>query len=362
MKHLLILRAIVVMTYLVMVGVPTVAAAEHFDQSIDLSSSLGWYSLSNKIHYDNGLAWGLGIGLNLSEKVGAEFSFHAVDSEYNGYDAQILLYKLDMVYHLTGRLPERIVPYAAAGIGMATFNNDQPEFKKDSDLLCNTALGLKYFLTRNIAIRTDVRYVLDFAGDDLTHNILYTAGINLRLGWQEERLQAPEPVAVVEKELCPQPPTGCFGKDWCTKDADADGVADCLDKCPDTPRGTRVEANGCPPAADQGVIVFRNILFEFNRADLRPESRPVLDQVAEYLKANPGVSMKIQGHTDNVGPAEYNLKLSRQRAQAVKDYLLDQGIAEGRLDVDGLGFSSPLMPNDTEENRARNRRVEFRPM
>lgn len=392
MKHLLILRIIAMMVYLLVLGIPTDASAEHFDQSIDLSSSLGWYRLSGKLHYDNGLAWGLGIGLNLSEKIGTEFSFHAVDSEYNDYDAQILLYKLDLVYHLTGRLPEQIVPYAAAGIGMATFNNDQPEFKKDSDLLFNTALGLKYFLTRNIAFRTDVRYILDFTGSDLTHNLLYTAGINLRLGWQEEKPQAHEPVAVVEKELCPQPPQGCLEKDWCKRDADADGVVDCLDKCPetpsdclvdrngcpvdsdedgvpdcrdkcpDTPRGTKVEANGCPPAAEQGVIILRNILFAFDRANLKPESRPVLDQVAEYLKANPGIAMEIQGHTDNVGTAEYNLKLSRQRAQAVKDYLMGKGIPPERLDVKGLGLSSPLVPNDTEENRARNRRVEFRPM
>lgn len=181
MKHLFTLRVMIVMTYLLIVCVPTGALAEHPDQSIDLSSSMGLYAL-DKEGYDNGLAWGLGIGLNLSEKIGAEFSFHAVDSEYKGYDAQILLYKLDLVYHLTGRLPESIVPYVAAGIGMATFNNDQPEFKKDSDLLLNAALGLKYFLTSNIAIRTDVRYVLDFPGGDMTHNFLYTAGINLRLG------------------------------------------------------------------------------------------------------------------------------------------------------------------------------------
>lgn len=143
MKHLFTLRVMIVMTYLLVVCVPTGALAEHPDQSIDLSSSMGLYAL-DKEGYDNGLAWGLGIGLSLSEKIGTEFSFHAVDSEYKGYDAQILLYKLDLVYHLTGRLPESIVPYVAAGIGMATFNNDQPEFKKDSDLLLNAALGLKY--------------------------------------------------------------------------------------------------------------------------------------------------------------------------------------------------------------------------
>lgn len=392
MKEHLIPRFVVLTGCLAMLIFPTGALAEHFDQSIDLSSSLGLYSLSSKLDYDSGLAWGLGIGLNLSEKVGTEFSFHAVDSEYHGYDAQILLYKLDLVYHLTGRLPENIVPYAAAGIGMASFNNDQPEFKKDSDVLFNAALGLKYFLTRNIAVRTDVRYVLDFAGSDLTHNFLYTAGINLRLGWQEDKYQVPEPVAVVEPEPCPNPPQGCLERDWCKRDADADGVVDCLDKCPDTPPacpvdqngcpkdsdgdgvpdcldkcpdtppGTRVEAYGCPPAAEQGSIVFRNILFEFDSADLKAESLAVLDQVVEYLRSNPGVSMEIQGHTDNVGTAEYNLRLSSRRAQTVRDYLMNKGIPPERLEVQGLGLSSPLVPNDTEENRARNRRVEFKPI
>lgn len=385
-------RSIVTMAVVAVLIMPAVTLAGHFDQSVDLSSSLGWFSPGSTLDYDSGLAWGLGIGLNLTEKIGTEFSFHSVDSDFHGYDARILLYKLDLVYHLTDRFPDNIVPYAAAGVGMASFNNDQPEFKKDSDLLLDSAIGLKYFLTENVAVRTDVRYVLDFAGSDFAHNLLYTAGLNVRLGWQDEMYRAPESEAALEPEPCPSMPQGCPERDWCKRDADNDGVADCLDMCPDTPSGclvdprgcpvdsdgdgvpdcmdkcpgtpggTKVEPNGCPPAEEQGAIVFRNILFEFDSADLDPESLPILDQVAEYLKANPGVSMQIQGHTDNVGTAGYNLNLSLRRAQAVMAYILGRGIPAERLEVKGLGMSKPLVPNDTEENRARNRRVEFRPI
>jgi OOP family OmpA-OmpF porin len=139
-------------------------------------------------------------------------------------------------------------------------------------------------------------------------------------------------------------------------------VVDCLDKCPGTPAGTKVEANGCPPAAEQGAIIFRNILFNFNKADLIADSFSVLDQVIEYLKANPGISMEIQGHTDNIGTQGYNLNLSRRRAESVRTYLVEKGIPPERLEVKGFGLSKPTAPNDTGENRARNRRVELKPM
>jgi OmpA-OmpF porin, OOP family len=359
--HLVFFLALL-MIHLVLLAIPAGALAEHYDQSIDISTSLGWLALDKETNNHNGLAWGFGLGLNFSEKLGAEFAFQSVDSEYKGYDSQIFLYRLDCIYHLTGRLPERIIPYAVAGLGMATFNNDYPMFEKNNDFLFNTGVGLKYFLTKNIALRGDVRYILDMTGSDSSNNFLYTAGINLRLGWTEEEPQSVVPVVPVVREVCPSAPQGCLEEDWCKRDADSDGVVDCLDKCPGTPAGTKVEANGCPPAAEQGAIIFRNILFNFNKADLKPDSFSVLDQVIEYLKANPGISMEIQGHTDNIGSQGYNLNLSRRRAESVRTYLVEKGIPPERLEVKGFGLSKPTAPNDTGENRARNRRVEFKPM
>jgi flagellar motor protein MotB len=112
---------------------------------------------------------------------------------------------------------------------------------------------------------------------------------------------------------------------------------------------------------DKGVATTHNILFAFNSSELNDQSMPILNAVAEYLKANPGVGMEVQGHTDNVGGAAFNLKLSQARAQSVRKYLEQQGgIQSSRLTTIGFGLSKPMAPNSSPEGRALNRRVVFR--
>lgn len=100
--------------------------------------------------------------------------------------------------------------------------------------------------------------------------------------------------------------------------------------------------------------------FDFNKATLRPDSEPVLRQVAVLLQAKPGLSVEVQGHTDNVGGDDANLKLSDARAQAVAQWLTTHGIVAGRLTAKGYGKKVPVAPNDSDKNRALNRRVELK--
>jgi OOP family OmpA-OmpF porin len=95
---------------------------------------------------------------------------------------------------------------------------------------------------------------------------------------------------------------------------------------------------------------------------LKPVAEPVLDEVVFVLKKNPNLRVEIQGHTDNVGEAQYNRKLSKKRARSVMDYFIQEGIEPGRLSYEGYGFSSPAASNATPEGRAKNRRVELRPI
>ncbi|MDR1865265.1 MAG: OmpA family protein [Bacteroidales bacterium] len=106
-------------------------------------------------------------------------------------------------------------------------------------------------------------------------------------------------------------------------------------------------------------IVIENILFNTGNATLRPESFVELNKLVNLLKENPTVKIEVSGHTDNVGSAAMNKKLSKNRALAVRNYLLSQGIVTDRVEYEGYGFDRPLMPNDTEEGRAVNRRVEI---
>lgn len=101
------------------------------------------------------------------------------------------------------------------------------------------------------------------------------------------------------------------------------------------------------------------VQFVVGKTDLTARSRTTLNEVASILKTNAAVKAEVRGYTDNEGDEQKNLQLSQQRAEAVVTYLVEQGIANDRLSARGFGEATPLVPNDTEENRAKNRRVQF---
>jgi OOP family OmpA-OmpF porin len=137
-------------------------------------------------------------------------------------------------------------------------------------------------------------------------------------------------------------------------DADGDGVLDPNDKCPNTPKGARVDERGC--------WVVGNVLFDLNKADIKKQYAYLLDEVAFVLKNNPNVKVEIQGHTCDRGKKDYNQKLSERRAESVKAYLIGKGIDKTRLTAKGYGLTKPAVPNTDEQARMKNRRVELHPM
>lgn len=108
------------------------------------------------------------------------------------------------------------------------------------------------------------------------------------------------------------------------------------------------------------IFKIDNLYFDTNKWEIKKECYPPLDFLYEQLKQNPNMKIEIAGHTDNIGSDEYNLRLSQNRANAVKEYLVNKGISPDRIIAKGYGKSSPLESNDTEIGRARNRRTEVR--
>ena len=113
-----------------------------------------------------------------------------------------------------------------------------------------------------------------------------------------------------------------------------------------------------PPAKGTTLATLGGANFDFNKAEVRPEGRDILDRVVKTLKDNPDVKVVVEGHTDSVGSDAYNKKLSERRAEAVKRYLVRQGIDPSRIRTVGYGKSKPIADNSTEEGRAKNRRAE----
>ncbi|MCX2478661.1 OmpA family protein [Pedobacter sp. MC2016-15] len=146
------------------------------------------------------------------------------------------------------------------------------------------------------------------------------------------------------------------------KDSDGDGVSDQFDKCPGTPAGTAVDGSGCPlpaPVApvNSNVTGFETIQFEFNSSVLKTESYPTLDKLSSVLRENGGKA-SVKGYASSEGTAAYNLKLSKDRANSVKTYLVNSGVNASQVTTKGLGEANPIASNDTEEGRIQNRRVE----
>jgi OOP family OmpA-OmpF porin len=162
------------------------------------------------------------------------------------------------------------------------------------------------------------------------------------------------------RDDCPRTPAGVdVNARGCPLDSDRDGVADYLDACAGTPAGVTVDERGCP-VKDEVVLTIDKLGFAFDSAELNRSSRAALDKAVAVIRSHSSeVDLGIVGHTDSVGTEAYNQKLSERRAQAVVDYLVSQGIARGTLTASGKGEAEPVASNDTEEGRARNRRVEL---
>lgn len=156
-------------------------------------------------------------------------------------------------------------------------------------------------------------------------------------------------------DQCPGTPAGvAVDAVGCPLDSDNDGVPDYQDQCPGTPAGAEVNALGC-----EEDLVLRDVNFEFDSAVLTMGAEGILDDVAEKLRANENVRVRIEGHTDAVGSDSYNQDLSQRRADSVADYLASQGVSTDRMRTIGYGESQPVASNDTDAGRAENRRVEL---
>jgi len=158
-----------------------------------------------------------------------------------------------------------------------------------------------------------------------------------------------------DKDLCPgTPPETDVTNDGCPVDTDNDGVADYLDICPDSPKGATIDERGC--------WRLKGIQFDVSRSAIKPAMHEILQDVMKILTENPALQLEIQGYTDNSGNNKMNQKLSEERANSVRDYLIKQGIDQNRLTAKGYGEKNPAVANDTAENRAVNRRIEVIPV
>lgn len=312
-----------------------------------------------------------------------------------------------------------IQPYLTAGAGLAAYSPritpagtttevDYNSGDNIHELVVPVGVGLKFGLSRSLNL--DLGYTANFVDGDNFDGLYFGpqsdkfsyghAGLEFVLGDKTKpQLAGYNPLEAVQydamvknnalrNELRNQLSTDLDAKlaaeraanaaaiAKLTADADGDGVSDYFDKCPGTANGVKVDGAGCPlpvaeapkPAqttviiteADRQVVAeaIRNLEFEFAKSSIRPRSYPSLNRVAELLIAK-NFSLKLAGHTDNVGSDAANMKLSKDRAESVKAYLVSKGANPSRIEATGYGESQPIATNGTAAGRQKNRRVEF---
>ncbi|GAA4517720.1 OmpA family protein [Sphingobacterium thermophilum] len=287
----------------------------------------------------------------------------------------------------------KVKPYVAAGIGAVNLNTvSSSSDEKQTRMFVPVDAGFKFAIAKGVNL--DLGYQLNWTNDYFDgktgHTFEYDlfsyihAGLEFALGPKEKPFMAnSNPVATLVNDYTRKYDELKAERDALLasnkavqaqmealtkglKDDDGDGVANMYDKCPNTPAGTKVDGAGCPlpelklPESEQKIVVeaVKNLEFDFNKATIRSSSYSYLDKLAELIK-HKNYNLKLDGYTDNVGTADVNRRLSKERAEAVKAYLVSKGVAASKITTAGHGMSNPIASNSTEEGRQQNRRVEF---
>ena len=272
--------------------------------------------------------------------------------------------------------------------GSEIFGDREPVGDRDNKLAAYVPVGVgaKFKLSEVVAL--NLGYTMNFTDDNLLYGPGRTdvkgkfsnvyGGLEFTLGSRDKQnLTFANPVATLydelkdpslrnEVEALKQRVSTLEGTvDQLGKDSDGDGVSDKFDKCPNTPAGTAVDGSGCPIKFPEQVNNFTQggyyapIAFEFDSSVLKTESYSTLDKLAKELRDSNG-KVTLDGYASAEGTEAYNTSLSKDRANAVKQYLVNAGVAASSISANGYGEANPIASNATEEGRVQNRRVEIK--
>lgn len=255
-----------------------------------------------------------------------------------------------------------ITPFAKAGVGYEWYTNTHPN---DFDgMLLDAGLGLKAEITDRIALKLEGLYMYKMnrngsadGSNGEVHNVAALAGLTFSFDKKAAPVAAapavaeavaPAPKSEPKAAVIPAPAP----KAAAPIDSDGDGVIDSLDKCPGTPKGFKVDSDGCPLKA----TLHLNFATDSTKVDA--EGAAKVAEFASFLKDSPAYKANIVGHTDSTASDAYNQKLSEKRAAKVKSMLIEDGVDSSRLTSEGMGEKMPIASNKTKEGRAENRRIE----
>jgi len=325
------------------------------DQPWHIAGQVGGMKLdSSRNTRDNDVWWSVGFGRFFGNNLSLDLEYDEFSGTYRDYATMVPGSTFDQWGQkhigLMGRyhfFDGNIRPYAAFGLGSVEHRNVMDE---GSHMAISVGAGVQGKLAKHLSARAQVIWRNDtdhvsLPGNNDYGDLIYSVGLSFDFGGKEP---PPPPAPAAAPPPPPPPPPN--------PDLDGDGVPNERDKCPNTRPGAVVDLDGCEVEA---VIELEGVYFEFDKATIKPEGKVVLNEAAALLQKHERVVVEVAGHTDSTGSEDYNQGLSERRANAVKDYLTQQGVTATRLSARGYGEAQPVASNDTKEGRAENRRVEL---
>ncbi|BCR05388.1 membrane protein [Desulfuromonas versatilis] len=367
---------------LVLAAAPVLAANP--SGAFTLTPLAGSYVFEGNQNIDDDAVFGLALGVNIDEHIAVEGLLRYLETNLENSSQDLTLYagQLDLLYHFFPQ--NRFVPYVAAGLGYMVKDLDRGG--SDEDPLLNYGVGLKYFVSDKVALRLDARHIFELNVNEGAHtrdafqNLAYSAGLTFHFGGSSPAVksveqggpskiapvpapaEAPVVAALSEAEMADKAAVGQGRVEAAvmvdSTDSDGDGILDTMDKCPGTPEGVLVDHLGCPPVLEKPRSLMLDIHFATGRSEVAQRFHQELAAAAAFMKQSGGSHAVVEGHTDSTGAAEANLKLSLQRAESVRAYLIRHfGIEPGQIKAAGFGAEQPVADNATAEGRRLNRRV-----
>ena len=314
----------------------TMLFAQNNNYDYEITPMLGGVNAEGNLDLDDQQLYGISIGKNLDEdsifdqvELGI---LNSTNTDYiiGGEDTYITRIFANLINEY--EMNETVSLYSLVGLGYETFSNEK--YENDDEGFANYGLGLKFKLSESVSLKTDVRHLINFHGDN---NLLYTLGLGISFGEKAKSMS-------VKKEIIKEEPP--------ILDDDKDGVVNSKDKYITTPLVAKVDKHG------SAVTVNLHINFDTDSSIIKNSYENKIQEFANFLKKYPLVRAKIEAHTDATGSKKYNQKLSQRRATSTVKALVGLDIDVSRLEAIGYGELKPVESNATKEGRASNRRVE----